>query len=181
MSTVIALVGLKGSGKSTSAGIVSELLSPRYRVGRDAFARAVRELASIVFDVPLGTFYDDSTKETSLGILGGRTPREVMRNVGEGVRKFDPDFWINTLMHKLEAEEITDYVLVDDCRFRNELDAIHAAGGVSIYVERGLFSDGHASEQAHLLKDECDYVVDNVGSIEELKTSLASILSEAFG
>jgi hypothetical protein len=66
-------------------------------------------------------------------------------------------------------------VVIPDCRFRNEIDAVHAAGGKLIRVKRdaaGLQGAAaqHASEkeQQSIPDSDFDYIIDNNESLEKL-------------
>ncbi len=66
-------------------------------------------------------------------------------------------------------------VVVPDCRFRNEIDAIHAAGGRVIRIKRDLAglkgaAAQHASEkeQQSIPDSDFDYIIDNNGTLAEL-------------
>lgn len=66
-------------------------------------------------------------------------------------------------------------VVFSDLRFRNEIDAVKAAGGKLVRVKRPGFDGnvgvvGHASEeeQKSFTDDEFDFVIQNVGTIADL-------------
>jgi len=74
-------------------------------------------------------------------------------------------------------------VVLSDCRFCNEYEAIRKVGGKLLRIKRlGSGLDGvaatHASEaeQQSVSDSEFDYVIDNNGSIEELQAKLAEIM-----
>jgi hypothetical protein len=65
------------------------------------------------------------------------TPRYVLQVWGTEVarRGFHDNIWIASLENKLRKTQ--DDIVVSDCRFPNEIDAIKRAGGVVIRVQRG--------------------------------------------
>ena len=65
------------------------------------------------------------------------TPRWVLQYWGTevGRRSFHNDIWVSAVENQLR--NIQDDVVITDCRFKNEVDAIKNAGGTTIRVERG--------------------------------------------
>lgn len=126
------------------------------------------------------------------------SPRIMLQNLGTewGRQEISPDIWIDELIstatrvlqgYGYSREEgvsnkktkvIPRGVVVSDVRFKNELDAIHAAGGKLIRVCRAaadkkakkLGIAGHASEaeQATFSNELFDAVVQNEGSLPDL-------------
>ena len=71
--------------------------------------------------------------------------------------------------------------LITDCRFPNELEAVKTHKGITIKVIRdsgNTIGTTHASETALDDYTKWDYVVDNNGSFEDLKTQVFSILEK---
>jgi hypothetical protein len=93
--------------------------------------------------------------------------------------------WVNALFadyyFNIEEDEQMPNWLITDCRFPNELEAVKAHKGITIKVIRdsgNTVGTTHASETALDDYTEWDYVVDNNGSIEDLKTQVFSILEK---
>jgi hypothetical protein len=118
------------------------------------------------------------------------TPRWVLQYWGTEVcrKAFHDDIWIASLENKIRNSQ--DHVVISDCRFPNEIEAIKKAGGKIYWVQRGQlpewYNDAlsanqgnnlglnamkmkkiHASEWAWI---GCNFdgVLDNNGSIDEL-------------
>jgi hypothetical protein len=69
--------------------------------------------------------------------------------------------------------------LITDTRFPNELEAAKTHNGITIKIVResgNTIGTTHASETALDDYTKWDYVVDNNGSLEDLKTQILSIL-----
>jgi hypothetical protein len=77
------------------------------------------------------------------------TPRWVLQYWGTevGRRTFHNDIWVASIENQLR--QITDNVVITDCRFKNEVDAIKNAGGQTLRIKRG--------EQPNWLTDAIDY------------------------
>ncbi len=58
------------------------------------------------------------------------------------------DLWIRAWQHALANVPAGVPVVVDDCRFPNEADAVVAAGGICVRIER-LFSNGAGTASVH--------------------------------
>jgi hypothetical protein len=128
------------------------------------------------------------------------TPRWVLQYWGTevGRRSFHNDIWVASVENQLRHTD--DSVVITDCRFANELDAIKNAGGTTIRVERGVQPDWldfatnynitgnpqalaellnvnvHASEYSSVgLK--YDHVIDNNGTIDDLHKSMELIVN----
>jgi hypothetical protein len=115
-----------------------------------------------------------------LQILG----TEAMR---EGLHK---NTWVNALLADYKAYNVsTDEVgnvtyrmphwLITDTRFPNELAAVREKGGIAIKVVRDNTTDigaTHSSETALDHITNWNYVIDNNGSIEDLKQQLSRII-----
>lgn len=71
--------------------------------------------------------------------------------------------------------------IITDTRFPNELEAVKSKGGITIKIVRdsgNTVGTQHISETALDHVTDWDYVIDNTGTIEELKQKLYDILSK---
>jgi len=141
---VIALVGLIGSGKDT----VADYLQNIHHFRRESFASTLKDAVSCIFgwdrDFLEGrTSYSREWRETIDEWWSARldipdlTPRWVLQHWGTNVLRsnFHNDIWIASLENKLRNNR--DNVIITDCRFPNEIDAITEQGGVVIRIKRG--------------------------------------------
>ena len=128
------------------------------------------------------------------------TPRWVLQYWGTEVcrKSFHDDIWIASLENKLRNSK--DHVVISDCRFPNEIQSIRNAGGIIIWVKRGELPDWyqyavaanqlgsnmalnelkmrkiHASETAWV-GTEFDHTIENDGTVADLYTKIASVIS----
>ena len=90
------------------------------------------------------------------------TAREFMQYLGTDVfRAIKPDVWSEKCISQI-LDEGSDFAIISDCRFPDEVEAIKQAGGKIIKLTRTASGkDKHSSETA--LKDFKDYdaVIDN--------------------
>lgn len=166
--TIIAFTGLAGSGKSTAAlHLVNSHGFKRIR-----FAGPLKDMMRA-----LGLSeaeIEGDRKEKPCELLGGKTPRFAMQTIGTewGRGIIAPDLWIRAFNAALAKVPAGVPVVVDDCRFPNEADAIVAAGGVLVRVVRpgaGAGAAGHSSE-AHQLS-----VVETIPNSVSMEVFLFSV------
>lgn len=86
----------------------------------------------------------------ALGLIlhepGPMTAREFMQFFGTNVcRKIYSQVWIQATLNLIK-EENSPISIITDCRFKNEADAVKAAGGKLVYLTRSPYQDSHISE-----------------------------------
>ncbi len=85
-------------------------------------------------------------------------------------RAQDPDYWTKAWEAALaELPDRNAHILVDDVRFRNEVDAVQRNGGVLIRVERPGFNgaNDHSSENSLDDFNGWNMILRNDGSLEQ--------------
>jgi hypothetical protein len=141
---LIAAVGLIGSGKDT----VADYLETNYGFKRESFASSLKDAASVIMGWDRDLL-EGKTKESRewrervdpwwaerLGIPH-LTPRWVLQEWGTQVFRFHfhDDIWIASLENKLL--KYSGNVVISDCRFPNEVNAVRRQKGLVIRVVRG--------------------------------------------
>lgn len=205
---IIGICGFIGSGKDT----VADYLVNFHEFRRESFASTLKDAVAAVFGWDR-TLLEGRTKEAREWreqvdpwwaerlAMPTLTPRWVLQYWGTEVcrRAFHDDIWIASLENKLRTSK--DNVVISDCRFPNEIEAIKNAGGKIFWVQRGelpswydsaiMANRGsniginemkrlgiHASEWAWL-GCKFDHIIDNNGSIDELyKQSESLVISD---
>ena len=193
---IIGICGLIGSGKGTVADI---LVDEHFK--KISFADKLKDGVSTVFGwdrQKLEGDTDDSresrelddkfwTKETGRKI----TPRLVLQLFGTDCMRdgFDNGIWVSLVKKKLLENPNTDFV-IPDVRFENEIKMIKEVGGEVWVVIRGQTPNWLIEYQRHdiippknihsseyrWVKEKKDVVIDNNGSIEELRDQVLSHL-----
>lgn len=121
------------------------------------------------------TEYEYSDWVVSAGVH--LTPRRALQQLGtDWGRNCYENTWVDYAMRR--ARTLQDagcpLVLITDVRFQNEADAIRAAGGIIIAVERpGVAKGAHASEQGCGV---VDATVKNDSSLDLLHTRVCQFL-----
>ncbi len=208
MGQIIGIVGFIGSGKDT----VADYLVNFHQFRRESFANSLKAAVSQVFgwDRELlegrtnqSRIWRETKDEWWSERLGCEvTPRWILQYWGtEVIRKgFHDDMWVASLENRLRSSK--DDIVITDCRFPNEIKAIHNAGGRVVRIKRGpepkWFDDAksmnkgpirntswalskhriedlgvHASETAWV-GQKFDVVLNNSGTIEELYQQIES-------
>ena len=163
---VIMFAGKAGAGKDTAAAIVQEFVSNAYRY---AFAQKVKEIASDCYG------WDGVKDEKG---------RRLLQNIGRTGREYDPKLWIDDCINRISLN--SNIALITDLRFRNEMDSIKKVyPNTKVVLVRGRASDlgsnsGDISEHDLDGFSDFDYVLDNSGTIEELRKQVAFMV-EKFG
>lgn len=169
--TVIGLVGLAGSGKSTVAAILTE----HHRFARERFAGPLKDMLRV-----LGCSdreIDGDLKEVPCEALGWKTPRHAMQTLGTewGREYISPHIWVNAWRRRANRHE---RVVADDCRFQTEVDAVRELGGVIWRIDRpGLVAGNHASE-AGIKSLRADLIIENTGTIDDLRHIVECALNQ---
>jgi hypothetical protein len=193
---IIGLSGYMQSGKDTAGQIIQELTSERRETANEEeyqkntfeikkFAEKLKEVASIMTGIPREMFEDQEFKAGNMSEVwweDGKpmTVRQFLQRLGtDAIRhKVHINAWVNSAMADVQEG---DNVVFTDCRFPNEAQAIKDRGGIIIRINRyppgmsPVFMDRTESEVS--LDDwQFDHVIYNVGTIEDLKNQIKSIL-----
>ena len=197
---IIGICGLIGAGKDTAA----DYLVNWHEFRRDSFAATLKDAVASVFNwdrellegrTKTAREWREDIDHWWAGRLGipELTPRWVLQYWGTDVFRnhFHQDIWIASLENKLRKTE--DNVVISDCRFVNEVEAIRHAGGRVIRIVRGpdpkwfdfakrspdlmssVFPAVHASEYSWASTD-FDFIIENNGTIDELYSELKNLV-----
>lgn len=149
---LVALCGLAGSGKSTC----SEFLTREWGYQTIKFASPLKEMLRALGLT--NEHLEGSRKEEPCEQLAGNSPRHAMQTLGTewGRALMGENFWADMWSQAaFRTVQEGGKVVVDDCRFPNELEAVRKLGGVSIGILRsGLLPVlEHESERHQLYTD----------------------------
>jgi hypothetical protein len=184
---IIGLVGFIGAGK----GSVRDILVREHGYHGFAFADALKDAVATIFTWPRGLLEGDSNASRAFRErvdpwwshkLGYEvTPRLILQKMGtEACRHGIADnIWIAALEKRIHGYED---VVISDCRFPNELDFVRSAGGVIVRVKRGEEPSLEEQMKMHISETAWnsvvpDYVIDNDGTLQELKDKIKLVLT----
>lgn len=207
---IVGLLGFIGSGKGTAGDILkdmgftpvsfakgvkdvtSEMFGwPRHLLEGDTQrSREWREQPDEFWSKEFGKSF---TPRYALQLMGTEVGRDV----------FHKDFWVIKLKKYVE-ENPEQHFVITDVRFENEIQFVHEQNGILIEIQRGLkphwypiasqanSGDRHANtwmlEQSGIHESEwrwvggdIDAVIDNNGTVEDLKNNLMKRLAFSYG
>ncbi len=142
--SIVGITGKISSGKDT----VADYLCDFYGFKRMGFADALKDAVSVIFSWNR-ELLDGRTEESRAWreqidvwwanrlSIPHLTPRWILTQWGtEVVRKnFHEDIWVAAIENKLRTNP--NNIVITDCRYLNEIETIHNAGGKTIRVHRG--------------------------------------------
>ena len=144
MNKIIGICGFIGSGKDT----VADYLVTNHDYKRESFASSLKDAVAAVFSwdremLEGKTDYARAAREKVDTWWADRlnmpdlTPRKILQLWGTEVCRnhFHTDIWVASIERKIITSN--DDVVISDCRFPNEVAAIHNLGGTLIMVQRG--------------------------------------------
>lgn len=176
---VIAIFGCgRGAGKSTLARFMVDYYISKHQdafLGATvmSFTECLKFAASCLLDVE--TVND--RKDTPFVELGGKTPRDLLIFLGEGIKKeFTPDFFAKRMVYEINRSNY-DLVVIDDLRFPIELETLGKAFGPNLYTVYLFNKDAKKGACEGLINpNECDWSAYNNGSIGTLYDEAVDIL-----
>jgi cytidylate kinase len=135
---IIGISGKIGSGKSTSADFLEkELISKGLRCQQLSFATRLKETIATLCDTSNEVQFTQDGKNTVDPILG-KTYGELQQTLGEGLRNLlGWDIWIKLA---LDPQRDLDVVIIPDCRYKNEAQAIRSRGGLLVRINGDVAS-----------------------------------------
>jgi len=208
---ILGITGFIGSGKDT----IADYLVTDHGFKRLSFAASLKDAVASVFGWDR-ELLEGTTKSSrkwrevkdewwSNRLSMDITPRWILQHWGTDVFRehFHKDIWVASVENKLRQAK--DDIVITDCRFANEVQAIKSSGGIAIRVERGprpvwyeaavAFNKGewgnmswaisreelrrqkvHASEYSSVGLN-YDHYINNNGTIVELHDKINQLLS----
>ena len=171
---IICISGRAQHGKDTTAGFLAEALEQNgSRVLITHYADLLKYICK--------TFFAWNGEKDDAG-------RTLLQHVGTDiVRKRDPDYWVNFMISALGmAHDLWDYVIIPDCRFPNEIEALRRAGFNVKHIKvvrTGFFSPLSAEQQNHPSETALDDVTPDITlynswSLNDLRHNTLSIAKE---
>ena len=136
MTKIINFSGSAKHGKTTSANIMKEILEKQ---GKTVLIVNYADYLKFICK----EYFGWSGKKDESG-------RTILQHIGTDiVRQRDPDFWVRTIGYFISVIGIDfDYILVGDCRFRNECEWFKFDYKVlNVKVSRENFNNGLTEEQ----------------------------------
>ncbi|QHZ58616.1 AAA family ATPase [Brevibacillus sp. NSP2.1] len=177
----VALCGKARAGKDS----VSDYLARQYGFVRFAFGDGIRKVCRELFPDQMAQAHK---------------PRALLQGVGQAMRAFNPDVWVNATMR-----DIVDYrlqqtdmrripnIVITDLRQPDEYDRLRSEGFVIIRViasedvrRQRMLDAGDTFDERDLMHETemhtdgfaVDYEIENNGSLAELYAKVDEIMAE---
>lgn len=173
---IIALTGLAGSGKDTAAEMVAEILGGAAIV---ALADLPKEMAARHFKLPIHYFNDRDLKDTPLPATG-KSPRAML--VGWWDEQFEEhgdDLTLQLNVRKInEIMHTEKNVVISDIRYPIEFEWLENECITLLNIQRDNVNQtiDHITEAG----SQKGYMVDNNGTIEDLKGTLTDMFMNPY-
>ena len=204
---IIGVLGLIGSGKNT----VGEILKTDYSFQQVSFASVLKDSVAVLFDWPRHLLEGDTDESRSFRETTDKfwsekfnrpiTPRSILQQFGTEVirNNLHSNFWVYSLEKRMSKD--MNYVLTD-VRFKNEIEWLKNKNAILIEVKRGtephwysvakMGNSGNGKAKEFMMQNvhqsewdwigtDVEYVIENDGSLEELKTKVKNCLSSSLG
>lgn len=157
---IIGLTGKARSGKDTAAAQLVKGGFEHYW-----FSKPMKDACRSIFGWSDDELYGDLKEVVDKRF--GISPRVALQTLGTewGRDCINKDLWINIAKLKMQASE---NIVISDCRFDNEAEAILSMGGVVVEIVRGdaINVNAHSSEVG-ISKSLISCVIQNNSTIEE--------------
>lgn len=145
---ILGLCGKKQSGKST----VARYLKSKYKFQEISWAEPLKEIIGRQIFGITESHLTSTAKEIVME-KWGLSPRQILQIVGTDCfrNQIHPDIWVILGVEKIQRLiDIGENVVVSDCRFPNEVEAIRKLDGIVIEIEKlgQISEDTHISENS---------------------------------
>jgi hypothetical protein len=122
-------------------------------------------------------YYDRNPHEKMALLENGKTVRQVLIDVGELMRSYDPDVFVQAA---LAVHSAYRHIIIPDLRHHNEFKGIKDQGGICVKVVRPGDKEAHGTFNTdidEILKDETDwdFIIHNDGTKAQLNTAATII------
>lgn len=181
---IIGFAGKKFSGKDTCANIFSDYLSSlSFNCTLFSFAYPLKEACKILFNFTDKQLADNKEVHDNYWNV---TPRKILQYVGTDlfrnqlsnvIPNIKDNFWIYNMNLRIKICN-SDYIIITDVRFNNELEFIKNNNGIVIFIDRDIpNSDNHISENS-IKKQDCDYIISNNLNIIDLEKNISNFVDK---
>lgn len=185
---VLAICGNAGAGKDSIASLIQKLYyeseQTQYDLGRVcALADPLKSQAAQLLGVPIDTFYSEEGKK-SLVPGTDKTFRDFLVDYSAVIKKYQPDVWCRKMLDTMVRGNYINVITDMRTEFEYNYFAQHAEL-ITIRVTRNNLpypAETYSSAmelQASSLP--YTYLVENNGSLEELKERVKEVFAEIFG
>jgi len=190
---VIAVSGKAQSGKDTLCETIEEVFAKDFDIFKFAFADELKEISKQVFGLTDHQVRTQEGKREYLDI--DMTPRNVLQQVGEAMKKIDPYCWTKIIQRRIKqvfkdhilnnCEEKPIVILLSDLRFISELEFLESfIPSENLYTIRLIRTERMMTGKAAKHESEINldnykgwhHILFNKGGLEELKLTATGLI-----
>lgn len=207
---LVGVVGFQGSGKDT----VGQFLIDSYSFQKDSFAKPLKDAVAAIFgwsrEMMEGQSHvsrqwrEQEDQYWSEILEKAVTPRWAMQYLGTNIIRehLHPDIWVLSMKRRVQDKlSNKQKIVITDCRFPNEIQALRDLGGIIIRVVRGnepewvedarLANGGDVDARVRMVEkwkvhesewawigQHFDHIITNNGDIDTLKAKVNAVLFE---
>ena len=192
---VVAISGKAQSGKSSSHELIKNIINekyPDYKIIRKPFAEKLKQIAEDLFgwDGDKNIYYKqttihsfDSFDEIHQEVIKDEG-RPLLINIGQAMRNIRDTVWADyvkkNILNDIKNNEAHKKIyIIDDIRFRNEVNILKAFGSKSLIIrlerESQLDIDDISEHDLDNFND-WDFYIKNNGSMDELARQLNGVV-----
>lgn len=178
MKHIIAFGHRSRVGKDSAAKIAERIIRLEYQgitVQRVGFADKLKSICFQLFGqygMKDGQHYEDHPEDRHVKLSCGKTPIEILIEVGESMKKTCPTIWVDHVLNNCR----TQVLLISDLRFPIEVEAVKKLGGKIVKVERNVPKLDTVADNALEGFKDWDYIIHNDESLDYLYTSCGYIV-----
>lgn len=175
---IIAFSGKYGTGKDSAAdAVLKHIHHAGFKTLHLKFASAVKTSAALMTGMPMADQFSAEGKCKTIPGLDMTVARFQQLHGTVAREHIHPDIWVVPVVQQCRSGSPDTVYIISDCRFPNEVKAIHELGGVVIRLNRRADLIGPAStagrDPTHVSEtalDDCtefDLVIENHGMNHE--------------
>lgn len=181
---IIAVGHHKGVGKDAFIRFCMDVLKAKYpksTIARRGFADKLYDFCFSVYGwagFKSRQYYVDNPaqKEIILPKLG-KTPRQILIDVGNKMREYDPNIWLNANLKEVNC----DFLFVSDCRYPNEFEPCYNEGAITVLMKRpNLPKPTDVADCALDSETRWHVTIDNDGDLNKLYKLAKDFIAEHF-
>jgi hypothetical protein len=169
---IIGITGLAGAGKDTFAAILKNYFD-NLKIPKETkiyhYADILKKICIDLYNMNPKMVYDNNLKEVPSKLLDGKSPRQILQDIGTKLREYDKDIFVKHMNNVLTTKDTDTSFIIADVRFDNEALLIKEHNGIIIHIERpGTPQMDHVTEKG-ISKDLIDFHILNNSDIEGLR------------
>ena len=179
---IIAISGKAGAGKTLSASLLYNMFKelPKYNTKLKSFAKPVYQIASVILNQKVSHIQGNKLKHAKPYNM---THRELLQLIGQSFRDLvDVNMW-NNILFQDDYDDANDIIIIDDLRYRTEIDYIRMIGQHYMFRIQRELDDNQHKFRLHKSETDLDKIVNwdtMIDNTEDIETLVRKLRSQVF-